>query len=134
MNDELSDEQLHDAAAGDLNVLTVLMFVGSATFALVNLWIGTFGFTAAGIAILSAAMTSGALYERNAMIAAVVKVGFGFSGLAAPLFGVAGIVLGLLGYSWGWAVLVGAILYFGLSLLGLEILERAEDTGVIERY
>lgn len=134
MNDELSDEQLYDAAAGDLFVLTVLMFVGSTTFAILNLWIGTFGFTAAGVAILSAAMTSGALYQRNEMIAAVVKVSFGFSGLAAPLFGVAGIVFGLLGQSWGWAVLVGAILYFGLSLLGLEILERAEDTGVISDY
>lgn len=134
MTNELSDEQLHDAAAGDLNVLAVLMFASSTTFAVVNLWIGTLGLTATAATIWSAAITSGGLFQRNELIAAFVKIGFGFSGLAAPLFGVIGIVLGLFGFSWGWAVLAGAILYFALSVLGLEILERAEDTGVIANY
>ncbi len=134
MTNELTDEQLHDAAAGDLKVLAVLMFASSTAFALVNLWVGTLGFTATGITILSSAITSTGLFEHNNVIAAFVKVGFGFSGLAAPVFGVAGIVLGLFGIIWGWAVLAGAVLYFALSLLGLEILERAENTGVISSF
>ena len=131
MTDELSDDQLHDAAAGDLNVLAVLMFASSATFALVNWWFETLGSIAVAATIFSAFATSAGLFVRNEAIAAFVRIGFGFSGLAAPFFGVSGIVLGLLGYTWGWVVLAGAVLYFGLSVLGLEILERAEDTGVI---
>jgi hypothetical protein len=47
---------------------------------------------------------------------------------------VAGVVLGLLGFTWGWAILAGAVVYFGFSLLGLEIISRAEDTGVLARF
>ncbi len=134
MADELSDEERRAAAAGDLNVLAVLMLAGSAGFAAVNLWLGSLGWIAALATVSSTAATSLGLLRRNEVIAAFVKIGFGVSGLAAPVFAVAGLVLGLLGYSWGWAVLGGAILYFVFSLLGLEILDRAEATGAIARY
>ena len=74
------------------------------------------------------------LLRRNEVIAAFVKIGFGVSGLAAPAVGVGGLVLGLLGFSWGWAVLGAAVLYFVLSVLGLEIIDRAEAAGVIAEY
>lgn len=134
MADELSDEERRAAAAGDLNVLAVLMLAGSAGFAAVNLWLGSLGWIAALATVSSTAATSLGLLRRNEVIAAFVKIGFGVSGLAAPVFAVAGLVLGLLGYSWGWAVLGGAVLYFVFSLLGLEILDRAEATGAIARY
>ncbi len=134
MADELTDDERRAAAAGDLNVLAVLMLAGSAGFAAVNLWLGSLGWIAALATVSSTAATSLGLLRRNEVIAAFVKIGFGVSGLAAPVFAVAGLVLGLLGYSWGWAVLGGAILYFVFSLLGLEILDRAEATGAIARY
>jgi len=134
MADELTDDERRAAAAGDLNVLAMLMLAGSAGFAAVNLWLGSLGWIAALATVSSTAATSLGLLRRNEVIAAFVKIGFGVSGLAAPVFAVAGLVLGLLGYSWGWAVLGGAILYFVFSLLGLEILDRAESTGAIARY
>ena len=45
-----------------------------------------------------------------------------------------GLILGLFGVTWGWAVLGGAVIYFGLSVLGLEIIERAETAGVITEF
>ncbi len=134
MADELSDEQRHVAAAGDLNVLAVLMFASSTGFALVNRWIGIIGWIAVAATISSALATTLGLLRRNEVIAAFVKIGFGVSGLVAPGIAVAGVILGLLGYSWGWAVLGGAVIYFGLSVLGLEIIQRAEAAGVIVDY
>ena len=131
MPDELSDEELYDAARGDLNVLAVLMFAGSTVFAFVSWWLDTIGWIAVAATVSSALATSVGLFGRNEVVAAFVKVGFGFSGLAAPFFGVGGVVLGLLGFTWGWALVAGAVLYFGLSVLGLEILDRAEAAGVI---
>ena len=46
--------------------------------------------------------------------------------------GVAGIVFGVLGHTWGWALLGGAVVYFAFSVLGLEIIARAEETGVLD--
>ncbi len=134
MADELSDEDRRLAAAGDLNVLAILMFVGSAAFAGLNFWIGTIGWIAALATATSTLGTAIGLLNRNEVIAAFVKIGFGVSGLAAPVFAVGGLVLGLFGFTWGWAVLGGAVLYFGFSLLGLEILRRAEETGAIDTY
>lgn len=134
MTGELSDEQLHDAAAGDLNVLAILMFVSSTTFALVNGWIGTLGWIAVAATVSSALATSLGLLRRNEVLAAFVKIGFGVSGLLAPVVAVIGVILGLFGFTWGWAVVGGAALYFILSVLGLEIIQRAEDTGVIIEY
>lgn len=122
------------AAAGDLNVLAVLMFVVSSGFALVNWWIGTLGWIAVAATVSSALATMLGLLRRNEVIAAFVKIGFGVSGLAAPAVGVGGLVLGLLGFTWGWAVLGAAVLYFVLSVLGLEIIDRAEAAGVIAEY
>jgi len=130
--EELSDEQLTEAAAGDLNVLAALMLVGSTTFALVNKWIGTMGWIAVALTIASTLTWSTGLFRRSAVIAAFVKIGFGFSGLAAPLVGIAGIVFGVLGQTWGWALLAGAVVYFAFSVLGLEIIARAEETGVLQ--
>lgn len=134
MTGELSEEQLHEAAAGDLNVLAILMFISSTGFSLVSRWIGIIGWIAVAATISSAVATSFGLLRRNEVIAAFVKIGFGVSGLAAPLVAVGGVILGLFGFSWGWAVLGGAAIYFVLSLLGLEIIERAEAAGVIAEY
>lgn len=134
MSEELTDEQRREAAAGDVNVLAVLMLVGSTAFALVNRWIGTMGWIAVALSISSTLAWSLGLWRRNPVTTSFVKIGFGFSGLAAPVIGIAGIIAGLLGYSWGWALLAGAIVYFGFSVLGLEIIERAHDTGVIEPF
>ncbi|MBT8240638.1 MAG: hypothetical protein KJN63_05370 [Acidimicrobiia bacterium] len=82
----------------------------------------------------SALATTLGLLRRNDVIVAFVQVGFGISGLAAPIVAIAGLVLGLVGITWGWAVLGGAVIYFGLSVLGLEIIERAETAGVITKY
>ncbi|MFT5269491.1 MAG: hypothetical protein ACI88C_002935, partial [Acidimicrobiales bacterium] len=41
MDPELTDDELRDAAAGDLSVLAVLMLVGSVAFAALNMWVGT---------------------------------------------------------------------------------------------
>lgn len=134
MEDELSDEQRRVAAAGDLSVLAILMFVSSTGFALVNRWIGIIGWIAVAATISSALATTLGLLRRNEVMAAFVKIGFGVSGLAAPVVAVAGVVLGLFGITWGWAVLGGAAIYFVLSVLGLEIIQRAEDAGVIAEY
>jgi hypothetical protein len=134
VTDELSDEERHAAAAGDLTVLAVLMFVGSAVFAAVNYWLGTLGWIAALATATSTAGTALGLLQRNPLIAAFTKIGFGVSGLATPVLAIAGVVLALFGVRWGWALAAGSLVYFGFSLLGLEILERAEDTGVIDEY
>lgn len=134
MAESLTDEQLRDAAAGDVNVLAILMLFGSTAFALVNRWIGTMNWIAVVLSISSTLAWSLGLWRRSPVTTSFVKIGFGFSGLAAPVIGVVGIVVALLGYSWGWALLGGAVVYFVFSVLGLEIIERAHDTGVIKRY
>lgn len=131
MAEDLSDEHLADAAAGDLNVLAVLMLVGSTAFSLVNKWFGTMGWIAVALTISGTLTWSVGLLRRSAVTAAFVKVGFGFSGLAAPLIGIAGLIVGIVGFTWGWAVLGGAVVYFAFSVLGLEIIARAEETGVL---
>ncbi len=131
---ELSDEDRQAAAAGDLNVLALVMFVGSTSFALMNWWIGLIGWIAVAATIPTALGTTLGLIQRNEVIAAFVKVGFGVSGLVAPVIAIAGVVVGLFGFSWGWALLGAAIVYFGFSVLGLEIIKRAEETGVIAEY
>jgi len=130
----LSDEERREAAAGDLNVLAMMMLIGSTIFAGVNWWAGSLNWIAALATVSSTAASSVGLLKRNEAIAAFTKIGFGVSGLAAPVFGVAGLILGLFGISWGWALLAGSVLYFGFSVLGLEILDRAEQTGAIDSF
>ena len=134
MAESLTDEQRYDAAAGDVNVLAILMLVGSTVFALVNRWIGTMSWIAVALSVTSTLAWSLGLWRRSPVTTSFVKIGFGFSGLVAPVFGIAGIAIGLFGHAWGWALLGGAIVYFVFSLLGLEIIERAHDTGVIKSY
>lgn len=129
---ELTDDQLAEAAAGDLNVLAVLMLAGSTIFSLVNWWAGTMGWIAVALTIAGTLTWSSGLFKRSAPITAFVKIGFGFSGLVAPLVGVIGFVIGLFGPIWGWAMFAGAVLYFAFSVLGLEIIERAYEAGVVE--
>lgn len=135
MPHELSDDDLRQAAAGDLTVLAVLMLVGSVGFSALNLWVGTMGWIAAALAVSSTMVWVIGLLGRSAPIAAFVKIGFGFSGLAAPAVAIVGLALALVGgYRWGWAVVAGGVVYFFFSLLGLEIIERAEETGALERF
>ena len=134
MAELLSDEQRREAAAGDVNLLAILMLVGSSVFALVNRWIGTMSWIAVGLSIMSTLAWSLGLWRRSPVTTSFVKIGFGFSGLAAPVFGLIGIIAGIIGFTWGWALLGAAIVYFAFSVLGLEIIERAHDTGVIESY
>jgi len=132
---ELSADERREAAGGDLSVLAILMLVGSVVFAGLNLWVGTMGWIAAALAISSTLVWTVGLLRRSSPIAAFVKIGFGFSGLGAPVVALAGLLLALVGdYRWGWAVLAGAVVYFFFSLLGLEIIERAETTGALERF
>lgn len=133
MTEGLSDEQRREAAAGDLNVLAILMFVSSTGFALLNRWIGIIGWIAVAATVSSAVATTLGLLRRNEVMAAFIKIGFGVSGLAAPVVAVVGLVLGLFGITWGWAVLGAGVIYLGLSVLGLEIIQRAEDAGVIAK-
>ncbi len=130
-SNELTDEQLRDAAAGDLNVLAVLMLAGSTVFSLVNKWFDTMSWIAVGLAIASTLTWTVGLLRRSEVVAAFVKIGFGFSGLAAPAVAVVGLILGIVGFAWGWALLGGAVVYFAFSVLGLEIIARAEETGVL---
>lgn len=134
MVERLTDEQRREAAAGDVNVLAILMLVGSSAFAFVNLWIGTMNWIAVVLSISSTLAWSLGLWRRSSVTTSFIKIGFGVSGLAAPLLGLIGIVAGIIGYPWGWALLGGAIVYFVFSVLGLEIIERAHETGVIESY
>lgn len=129
---ELSDQELHDAAAGDLSVLAILMLVGSTIFSLVNKWFGTMSWIAVALAIASTLTWTVGLLRRSTVIANFVKIGFGFSGLAAPVVAIIGLVVGLLGYTWGWALLGAGVIYFAFSVLGLEIIARAEETGVLD--
>ena len=131
---ELTDEQRRDAAAGDLNVLAVLMLIGSTIFALANRWIGTMSWIAVALSISSTLAWSLGLWRRSPITTSFVKIGFGFSGLLAPVVGIAGIVAGIAGLSWGWALLGGAVVYFAFSVLGLEIIERAHETGVVDSF
>lgn len=110
------------------------MLVGSTAFTALNLWLGTMGWIAASLTISSTLIWSTGLLRRSPQTIAFVKVGFGFGGIAAPIIGVTGLVFGLFGYRWGWAILAGAIVYFLFSLLGLEIIERAQNTGAVDRY
>ena len=131
MTGELSDEQRRQAAAGDLNVLAALMLVGSTLFALANQWIGTMTWLAVALSISSTLAWSLGLWRRSPITTSFVKIGFGVSGLVAPVVGLAGVVAGIAGFSWGWALLGAAFVYLAFSLLGLEIIERAHDTGVV---
>ena len=132
MTESLTDEQRRDAAAGDVNVLAGLMLAGSTVFSLDNVAIGTMSWLAAVLSVSSTLAWSLGLWRRSAVTTSFVKVGFGISGLAAPVIGIVGIVVGVMGFTWGWAVLGGAVVYFGFSVLGLEIIERAYETGVID--
>lgn len=132
MSDQLSETELHQAAAGDLTVLAILMLIGSIGFSLVNKAIGTMGWLAVALAIASTLTWSVGLLRRSSTIAAFVKIGFGFSGLAAPVVAAVGLGIALLGPDWGWALVAGAVVYFAFSVLGLEIIARAEETGVID--
>lgn len=135
MDRELTEDELREAAGGDLSVLAILMLVGSISFAALNMWIGTMGWISAALAVSSTLLWTTGLLRRSATIAAFVKIGFGFSGLAAPAVAIAGVLFALVGdYRWGWAVVAGAVVYFFFSLLGLEIIERAQETGAIERF
>lgn len=134
MAEALSDEQRRDAASSDINVLAVLMLMGSTGFALVNRWLGTMSWLAVALSVSSTLVWSLGLWRRSPITTSFVKVGFGFGGLAAPIFAILGVVAVVFGLRWGWALLGGAIVYFAFSVLGLEIIERAHDTGVIERY
>ncbi len=135
MDRELTQDELRDAAGGDLSVLAVLMLIGSVSFAALNMWVGTMGWIAAALAVSSTLLWTTGLLRRSATIAAFVKIGFGFSGLAAPAVAIVGVLLALVGdYRWGWAVVAGGVVYFFFSLLGLEIIERAQETGAIERF
>ena len=119
MDRELTQDELRDAAGGDLSVLAVLMLVGSVSFAALNMWVGTMGWIAAALAVSSTLLWTTGLLRRSATIAAFVKIGFGFSGLAAPAVAIVGVLLALVGdYRWGWAVVAGAVVYFFFSLLG----------------
>jgi hypothetical protein len=132
---ELTQDELRDAAGGDLSVLAILMLIGSVSFAALNMWVGTMGWIAAALAVSSTLLWTTGLLRRSATIAAFVKIGFGFSGLAAPAVAIVGVLLALVGdYRWGWAVVAGGVVYFFFSLLGLEIIERAQETGAIERF
>jgi len=132
---ELTDEQRRQAAEGDLTVLAVLMLVGSVAFTGLNMWLGTMGWIAGALAVSSTLLWSTGLIRRSATIAAFVKIGFGYSGLAAPLVAIAGLLFALVGgYSWGWALVAGAVVYFFFALLGLEIIERAQTTGALETF
>ena len=109
------------------------MLVGTVVFVIVNLVIGTMGWIAAALAVSSTMVWTVGLLRRNAVIASFVKIGFGFSGLAAPLVVLGGIAIALLGdLRWGWAVVGAALVYFFFSLLGLEIIDRAQRTGAID--
>jgi hypothetical protein len=134
VSDELTDEQRRLAAAGDLNVLAVLMLVGSTVFALANRWLGTMNWIAVGLSISSTLAWSLGLWRRSPITTSFVKIGFGVSGLVAPVVGVAGVIIGIVGFSWGWALLGAAFVYLAFSVLGLEIIERAHDTGVVDAY
>ena len=134
MTSELTPQQKADAAAGDVNILSTIMLIGSSVFAGVNWWLGTLGWIAAVATVLSTLTTSVGLWQRSDVAAAFVKVGFGVSGLVTPVLAIAGVVLGLFGITWGWALLAGALLYFAFSLLGLEIIERAHETGVVGKF
>lgn len=134
MTGELTDDQRRLAAAGDLNVLAALMLVGSTAFALANRWLGTMNWIAVGLSISSTLAWSLGLWRRSPITTSFVKIGFGVSGLVAPLVGVAGVIIGIVGFSWGWALLGAAFVYLAFSVLGLEIIERAHDTGVVDRY
>ena len=135
MDRELTQDELRDAAGGDLSVLAILMLIGSVSFAALNMWVGTMGWIAAALAVSSTLLWTTGLLRRSATIADFVKIGFGFSGLAAPAVAIVGVLLALVGdYRWGWAVVAGAVVYFFFSLLGLEIIERAQETGAIERF
>ncbi len=134
MVEKLTEEQRFVAAAGDVNVLAMLMLVGSSVFSIVNFWIGTMGWIAVALSITSTLAWSLGLWRRSPVTTSFVKIGFGVSGLVAPVFGLAGIVIGLIGHTSGWALLGGAVVYFVFSVLGLEIIDRAHEAGVIEKF
>jgi len=129
---DLSDQERRDAAAGDVNALAILMLLGSTAFGLVNRWIGTMSWLAVGLSVLSTLAWSLGLWRRSPVTTSFVKIGFGFGGLAAPVFGVLGVVAVVFGFTWGWALVGGSVVYFAFSVLGLEIIERAHATGAIE--
>ena len=131
---ELTEEEQRLAAGGDLTVLAILMLVGSVLFAAANWWLGTLGWIPALLTVTSTLATTTGLLQRSELVAAFVKIGFGVSGLVAPVAAVVGVVLGLFGFSWGWAIVAGSVVYFGFSLLGLEIISRAEQTGALAEF
>ena len=101
MDRELTQDELRDAAGGDLSVLAILMLIGSVSFAALNMWVGTMGWIAAALAVSSTLLWTTGLLRRSATIAAFVKIGFGFSGLAAPAVAIVGVLLALVGdYRW----------------------------------
>lgn len=134
MTGELTEEERRLAAEGDLNVLAASMLIGSTLFALANRWIGTMSWLAVVLSISSTLAWSLGLWRRSPITTSFVKIGFGISGLVSPIVAIIGIALGIFGFTWGWALVGGAVVYFAFSLLGLEIIERAHATGVVEPF
>ena len=69
--DGLTDDQRHDAAAGDLNLLAYMMLIGSTIFAGVNFFLGSLGWIAALATVSGTAGTTFGLLQRNEAIIAV---------------------------------------------------------------
>lgn len=127
----LSFEELQLAAEGDLRIWAVVMFIGSVVVSVVGLVIGLLDTFSLAVVLSSTATTSYLVWNRSPLVCSWVAIGYRVAPILAVLAAGLGIVLGIRGVAEGWLLLVGAVISVPISLIGLEIIHRAEELGVV---
>lgn len=127
----LSFEELQLAAEGDLRIWAVAMFVGSVIASVVGLVIGVLDAFSLAVVLSSSATTSYLVWNRSPLMCSWVALGYRVTPILALVAAGFGIFLGIRGVAEGWLLLVGAIVSVPISLIGLEIIHRAEEYGVV---
>ena len=128
---ELSYEELRSAAEGDLRIWAVVMFVGSIVAVLVGLAYRALDPFNVALALASSATTSYLVWNRSPLMCRWIAFGYRLAPIMAVVSGALGIALGVGGESGGWLLLAGSVVAIPLSMVGLAILDRAEEYGVV---
>lgn len=128
---QLSFEELRSAAEGDLRIWAVVMFIGAVVASIVGVVIGLLDTFSLAVVLSSSATTSYLVWNRSPLVCWWVAIGYRVAPILAVLAAALGIVLGVRGVGEGWLLLAGAVISVPISLIGLEIIHRAEEYGVV---
>lgn len=128
---QLSFEELQSAAEGDLRIWAVVMFIGSVVVSIVGVATGLLDIFSLAVLLTSSATTSYLVWNRSPLVCSWVAISYRLAPILAVVAAALGIVLGIRGVGEGWLLLAGAVVSVPISLIGLEIIHRAEEYGVV---